>query len=130
MSGESISECPAGSRMIRVVGLSLVCILTGCGGGGAGGNGAGAARSVSAKVTWMAPSSKTDGSTLDDLAGYRIYYNSTPTGRWNEIEVMNPSAITWTVDNLRPGTWYFMMTAFNEGGAESDYTEVVSVNLQ
>lgn len=78
----------------------------------------------------MAPSQNADGTPLEDLAGFKIYYNSSRSGRWSEIHIDNPSAITWTVGDLRPGTWYFMMTSLNRGGAESDYTEIVSATLR
>jgi hypothetical protein len=128
------------SRHLLLAALAVLFVLTGCGGGGSagggaggggtGGGGSGGSGLVSAKVTWMAPTRKTDGSTLDNLAGYRIYYNSTGSGLWNEVEVKNPSAITWTIDGLQPGIWYFMMTAVNDEGAESDHTQVVSTNLK
>jgi len=73
---------------------------------------------------------RTDGSPLDNLAGYRIYYDTRQTGFRNRIDLNNPSAITWTVTGLTSGTWYFAMTAIDSQGLESDYTNPVSKTIR
>src|SRR5512134_285082 len=70
-----------------------------------------------ARVTWFAPTINEDGSPLDDLAGFRVYYATSPASLpETSIEIRNPSAITWTVADLEPGTWFFAVTAFDESG--------------
>jgi len=114
---------------------SVLALATGCGGGSGGDGGAGGAGgggnpvTGSAKLSWTAPTTRTDGSPLTDLAGYRIYYDTSRTGFRNRIELNNPSAITWTVTDLAPGTWYFAMTALDSRGLESDRTNAVSKTI-
>lgn len=80
----------------------------------------------SATLSWEAPTTRTDGSPLSDLAGYRILY-----GRMSEtydytIEVDNPGVSTYVVENLVPGTWYFALQAYDADGVESDPSNEVS----
>jgi hypothetical protein len=71
-----------------------------------------------------------NGAPLNDLSGYRVYYGTShaelPRTR---IEVNNPSAITWTVTGLAPGTWYFAVTAIDGSGDESSFSNIVSKTI-
>ena len=84
----------------------------------------------SATLSWQAPAQRTDGSLLTDLAGYRILYGSSPGSYPNRVTVNNPGLTSYVVDNLAQGTWYFVMTAFDASGAESDYSSVGSKTIQ
>jgi len=73
-------------------------------------------------LNWTAPTLNEDGSTLTDLAGYKIYSGTTP-GVYSLIATIdNPSVMTYQVDNLAPGTYYFVATAVDAGGEESRYS--------
>mgnify|MGYP002277931815 CR=1 FL=1 len=85
--------------------------------------------SGSARVTlsWTPPTENEDGTALTDLAGYKIYYG-TASGEYTEqIRVENPSVSTYVVDNLSPTTYFFVATAYNQNGLESDYTNELEV---
>lgn len=73
-----------------------------------------------ATLEWLAPSTATDGSTLTDLAGYRIYYGADVAQLTQEIEINNPGVLSYVVEDLAPGTYYFAVTAFTSKGYESD----------
>ena len=73
----------------------------------------------STSLSWSAPTQNVDGSSLTDLAGYTIYYGTSPGTYSEEIRIDNPSLSTYTVDNLVPNTYYFAMTAFNAADEES-----------
>ena len=73
----------------------------------------------SATLFWTAPTLNEDGSTLTDLAGFKLYYG-TATDSMNTIETIdNSSVTTFLVENLHAGTWYFKVTAFDGTGNES-----------
>lgn len=76
-----------------------------------------------ATLSWVAPTLNTDGSTLTNLAGYRIYYGTSPALN-QVIEV--PVVSNYVVSNLTPGTWYFGLKAFNAAGIESDLSNIAS----
>ncbi|HEX4971569.1 MAG TPA: fibronectin type III domain-containing protein [Steroidobacteraceae bacterium] len=72
-----------------------------------------------ATVEWLAPQTATDGSTLTNLAGYRIYYGTDVARMTNRIEVKNAGVLTYVIDGLKPATYYFAVTAINAHGQES-----------
>jgi len=84
----------------------------------------------SATLSWQPPTQRTDGTPLVDLAGYRILYGNAPGSYSNRVTVDNPGLTSYVIDNLAQGTWYFVMTAFDASGAESDYSSVGSKTVQ
>jgi hypothetical protein len=75
-------------------------------------------------IGWNAPTENIDGSTLTDLAGYRIYYGSLSGSHTNMVEVMDPTATTHTID-LRSGDHHVAMTALDLDGNESAYSNEI-----
>jgi hypothetical protein len=84
----------------------------------------------SVTVSWTPPTTRTDGSTLTNLAGYRIYYGTSSGNYTDMISVTNPGLTTYVVANLMGGaTYYFVATAVDANGLESPYTNVGSKTL-
>jgi hypothetical protein len=84
----------------------------------------------STKLSWFPPTTYRNGSPLTDLAGFRVYHGTSHLNLpGTMIEIANPSAITWTVSGLSPGTWYFAVTAFDSYGHESGFSEIVSKTI-
>ena len=73
-------------------------------------------------VNWTAPTMNEDGTPLTDLAGYTIYWGTSPGNYPNSVTIDNPSVTTYVVDNLAPGTYEFVATSFNSAGVESRYS--------
>jgi hypothetical protein len=82
-----------------------------------------------ATLSWTAPTENEDGSTLSNLAGYRIVYGTSASALTNTIQITNPSVTTYVVENLAPATWYFAVTAVNSTGAESNYSNVANKQI-
>lgn len=81
------------------------------------------AGSGSATLCWNAPARNTDGTPLADLAGYRLYWGRSAGGPYpNSVDISDPSTTRYVVDGLADGDWYFVTTAVNEDGVESDYS--------
>jgi hypothetical protein len=76
----------------------------------------------SATLSWAAPTLNDDGSALTDLAGYKLYWGTTPGNYPNSVTINNVSVLTYVVDNLAPGTYEFVATSFNSAGVESRYS--------
>jgi hypothetical protein len=83
-----------------------------------------------ASLTWTPPTQNTDGSTLTNLAGYRIVYGVAATQLTQTIQVANAGMSSYVVENLAPGTYYFAIRAYTSGGAESGDSNVVSKVVQ
>lgn len=72
-----------------------------------------------ATLHWTPVIADTNGTPLPDLAGYKVYYGSSPADMGTLIVVADPSATTYLVGDLTSGTWYFTVTAYTSGGTES-----------
>lgn len=79
-------------------------------------------------INWIPPTQNSDGSTLVDLAGYRIRYGTAPTALTQSIQIPG-AASSYVVPSLAAGTWYFTVSAYTTAGAESDPSNVASVTL-
>ncbi|MBU2677377.1 MAG: fibronectin type III domain-containing protein, partial [Gammaproteobacteria bacterium] len=76
----------------------------------------------SVTLNWTAPTQNEDGSTLTDLAGYRIYWGTTSGNYPNSVTINDENATTYIVNNLSPGTYHFVATSFNTSSVESGYS--------
>lgn len=77
-------------------------------------------------LSWAAPTLNEDGSALTDLSGYKIYYGLSQGIYPNQILVSNPGITTYVIDNLSPNTYFFVSTAINSLGIESNFSNVAS----
>ena len=81
--------------------------------------------SGNATLSWTAPSTNTDGSVLTDLAGYHIYYGSSPTALNQEVTVSN-GVTSYVIEGLSTGTWYFEVTSYASSGVQSAPSNIAS----
>lgn len=78
----------------------------------------------SATLSWTPPTTNTDGSALNDLAGYRVVYGRSSTTLDQLVQISSASARTYTVTGLSTGTWYFALKSYNTAGVESDMSNI------
>ena len=79
-----------------------------------------------ATLSWTPPTEREDGSTLDNLAGYKVHYGTNQSNLGTVVVLDNPGLSTYVVDNLEQGTWYFAVTAYDADGRESNFSNVGS----
>jgi len=82
-----------------------------------------------AALQWTPPTDNTDGSVLADPAGYKIYYGTSASALTQTVAITNPGLTAYTLSNLSPGTWYFVMTSQSAAGLESPLSGVISATL-
>jgi len=80
----------------------------------------------SATLSWLPPTQATDGSPLTSLAGFRVYWGDESGTYADIVPLTEPGVTTHVVESLTPGTWFFTVTAVNEHGVESVFSNVVS----
>jgi putative Ig domain-containing protein len=73
----------------------------------------------SATLSWTPPTQNTDGTSLTNLAGYRIYYGTSASALNRTIQVANPGLSRYVVEDLAAATWYFSVRAYTTTGSES-----------
>lgn len=83
----------------------------------------------SATLSWTAPTQNEDGSALTDLAGYKLYWSTTPGSYPNSVTIDNPGVTTYVVENLTSGTYEFVVTAFNDSGLESRFSNTATKTI-
>jgi hypothetical protein len=83
-----------------------------------------------ATLSWVAPTERTDGTALTDLAGYTIHYGRLSGVYDYQIDINTPGVVTYLVENLVPGEWYFAVTAYDSGGLTSDYSNEAYRQIQ
>lgn len=123
---------------VFLVTAMLAPSLTGCGGsvsteavapatsapGPAAGSDPGPATGA-ATLAWTAPTTNSDGTQINDLLGFKIYYGTAHAAYGVSIDVGGNTS--YQIDNLAAGTtYYFTVTAYNTSGIESDYSLEVS----
>jgi hypothetical protein len=89
-----------------------------------------AVASGSATLSWTPPTSNMDGSPLTNLAGYRVYWGPAAGNYTSSVTLNNAGLTSYVVGSLAPGTYYFVVSAFNTAGAESPMSNVVSKATQ
>jgi len=79
----------------------------------------GSTGSGSATLSWVPPTQNSNGTTLTNLAGYRIYYGTSANAMNQTIQVANAGLSRYVVENLSSATWYFTVRAYTTAGVES-----------
>jgi hypothetical protein len=83
----------------------------------------------SATINWVAPTRNIDGTTLRDLADYKVVYGTSQSNLSNTMMLNNPSATTATIGSLSAGRWYFAVRAVNSVQAESNNSNLVMKDI-
>ncbi|UQG60180.1 fibronectin type III domain-containing protein [Marinobacter sp. M3C] len=129
-------------HFVRLTAAVLLCLLlTACGGEGDGkgesfAEGSTTAGSSSeelygtATLSWQAPLNREDGGSLamGEIGRYEVRY-----GLSADLESVNTSVqvedgqrMSYTVEGLSPGTWYFAIQTVDIAGLKSEWSEFVS----
>jgi hypothetical protein len=82
-----------------------------------------------ATLSWNAPTKNTNGTSLTDLTGFKVYWGKTKGSYTNSFRINNLLARNYTVSGLSSGTWYFTVTAINAAQTESSYSNVASKTI-
>ncbi len=83
----------------------------------------------SVTLSWVAPTLNTNGTILNDLAGYYVNYGTSATALAHSVTVTGARSTTTTIGNLSSGTYYFSVTAYSSAGTESAPSRTVSTTI-
>ena len=77
------------------------------------------------QLTWTAPTTNADGTSLTDLDGYRVYYGQTSGNLTQNVDVGNQT--TYLLSGLVGGqVYYFAVTAYDTSGNQSALSKEAS----
>jgi hypothetical protein len=80
-----------------------------------------------ASLTWVAPTTNSDNTQLDDLAAFRIYYGTSSSSLTSFIDVVaDGNTDGFVISGLTKGTYYFKVSALDSAGVESSQSNQVS----
>jgi hypothetical protein len=82
-----------------------------------------------ATLDWQPPTANTDGTHLTNLAGYTVYYGTSPDNLTQSVKVANPGLTAYSITGLTSGTWYFALTSITADGVESARSSTVSTRI-
>jgi Putative Ig domain len=85
-----------------------------------------AASTGSATLAWTPPTETASGTVLTNLAGYRVFYGTTPEAQ-ETLTLPNAGLTRYVMTGLAKTTWYFAIAAYDTNGQESKPTEVLSL---
>ncbi len=83
----------------------------------------------SASLSWTPPTRNTDGSSLTNLAGYKILYGTSASSLSKTHHRRESGVSSYAVDDLASGTWYFALKAYTTTGSESASSTVGSKRI-
>lgn len=97
-------------------------------------------------LSWLEPTTNSDGSCLDDLGNYVINYGLSPNNYTNQVSVDANNLVcvdsnrdsscgyhprcSFMVDDLETGSYYFAMQAVDNNGNVSSYSNEVIYTVQ
>lgn len=85
--------------------------------------------SGNAVLSWVTPTTNTDGTPLTDLAGFTINYGTSAGAMTQTVTVSGAGATGYTIQGLAAGTWYFSVTAYTSVGTQSAPSNVASETI-
>jgi len=85
-----------------------------------------ATASGAATLSWTPPTQNTDGTSLNDLAGYKVYWGTSQGNYTSSQTVSGAGTTSYMVQQLVPGKYYFVVTAFDADNNESGYSNVAT----
>ncbi len=83
----------------------------------------------SATLSWTPPTENTDGSTLTNLAGYKIYYGRSSDALSEVVTIEQAGITTYVIENLSPAVYFFAMSSLNSQGVESERSETLKKSI-
>jgi hypothetical protein len=125
-----------GQFSIRLIAISLTCLLMSCGGGSDDTSveiitEIPQKTSISTGLNWVAPTNRIDSYPLSasEIGGYKVYFGTSANDLNLIATIIDPSTLTYEVTDLSKGTYYFAISVYDEQGLESTLSNIVRREL-
>jgi len=79
-------------------------------------------------MDWEAPTVRADGTPLGDLSGFKVHYGTAPGNYSTSVDI--GLATTCLIEDLPIGsTYFFVVTAYDASGNESELSNEISMDI-
>ena len=82
-----------------------------------------------ANLNWTPVTQNADGTVATELAGYQVYYGTSPGAMNSLIVAADPNQTSYVVTNLGSGTWYFAVAAYTTDGTIGLLSNIASKTI-
>jgi hypothetical protein len=82
-----------------------------------------------ATLTWSPVTRDAQGGDLKGLAGYKVFYGTSPRALYSVVVLPDTRLTTYVVHDLAPGDWYFAVAAYTTSNVEGARSNVVTKNV-
>jgi hypothetical protein len=82
-----------------------------------------------ASLNWTPVTQNSDGTLATELAGYQVYYGTSPDAMNSVIVAADPDQTSYVVTNLSSGTWYFSVAAYTNDGTIGLLSNIASKTI-
>jgi hypothetical protein len=83
-----------------------------------------------ASLNWTPVTQNANGTVATDLAGYQVYYGTSPGAMNSVIVAADPTQTSYVVTNLSSGTWYFAVAAYTNDGTIGLLSNIASKTIE
>jgi hypothetical protein len=80
-------------------------------------------------VRWVPPTLNTDGSTLQNLAGFNVYAAVSGSSSWKKVGSVGKGVYVYVDDQVTSGKWDYMVTSVNSDSVESDPSAIATITV-
>ncbi|MCG8489422.1 MAG: fibronectin type III domain-containing protein [Chromatiales bacterium] len=110
--------------------------LAACGGGGGGGGDddntpVNPPDNQAQQLSWIAPSTRTDGSFLDlsELAGFKIYSGPSSNNLELIADIEDGHSTSYDLSDMTPGNYFFGIVAYDTDGLNSPISDRIEKTI-
>lgn len=82
-----------------------------------------------ARLTWTPPTQNEDGTSLTNLAGYRLLYGTSINALVQSVDIIPATRSSYDIEGLTPGQYYFAMQSYTTTGLHGPLSSILSVTL-
>ena len=70
-------------------------------------------------LNWISPTTNADGTPINDLAGFRVFYGTASGSYANSVAISDARAVSHTIRGLPAGAYYVVVRAYDASNNES-----------
>ena len=82
-----------------------------------------------ATLSWVKPTTDTNGAPLTNLSGYKVFYGMKPDDMTRVVQITNAGTLSCVIEGLSAGPWFFTVIAYNAASVDSPPSTMVTKTI-